>query len=59
MIAFLQAHWDAIVAVIAAGFVIVDKIVKLTPTAKDDAVAAQVEAVLKNLGILKDDPAAK
>jgi hypothetical protein len=58
ILAFFTNNWAAILAVLTAVFVAVDKIVALTPTKADDAVVAQVEAVLENLGILPKQPAA-
>lgn len=58
VINFLTSNWDGILAVIAAAIVVVDKVVKFTPSTKDDEIVAKVEEVLKNLGVLKDPPAA-
>jgi len=51
MFDFVSANWEAIVAIVSALIVVVDKVAKLTPTTKDDEFVAKVEAALGVIGV--------
>jgi hypothetical protein len=58
VIAFIQAHWQDIINVIAYAIALASIIVKLTPTPKDDAILAGVIKFLsKYIALNKNIPA--
>ena len=52
MLAFITAHWSALVSVVTFLVVAAREIVSLTASTKDDAIEAQVEAILNNFGLI-------
>lgn len=55
MIAWIQAHWKDILAIIGGVVTVASIIVKLTPSTKDDDVLAKIIKILAALSLFNPD----
>ncbi len=58
MIAWIQAHWQDVLAIIGAVVTVASLIVKLTPSQKDDAALAYVVRLLDHFSVVARKPPA-